>query len=517
MALKTLTRLASQAALARDVRRLRRAGDEHAQQAARRHIAERLGRLRGLPQKLGQMLSFTDASNRNDGDAENDFVQLQQSAEPLPLESVLPLLEKAWGCPVEDVLDHIDSLGHAASLGQVHQGRLRDGREVAIKVQYPGIRQAVNTDLKTLGWLSVPVGNLRRGFDMKSYRRVISEDLDRELDYRQEALSQQTFGRWAAADPRLAVPEVIESLSSETVLVSSWEDGESWADVRDEWPEADRQRMARCLLGLFLEGLFLRGVLHADLHPGNVRFRRVGERVQLLLYDFGCVFHPTDAQRDALLRLIRATMRGDESPWPLLLKLGFDAEYLQPLAPKLPALCRVLFEPFAVDYPYPMHEWRLAERVADVLGDDRWNFRIAGPPALVFLLRAWHGLKHYLDGLAAPIPWQRAIEPILKRRGPELDRLALSEDEANREDFGSLARYLKIRVRENGRTKVELTCNALSIDQLDDLLGEDIRDRIDARGLDLPRIISGVRARGYTPGGVFELDEGEKTVRVWLE
>jgi len=515
MVLKTLTRIASQVALVRDVRRLRRAGDEHARQAARRHIAQRLGRLRGLPQKLGQMLSFTDASSAND--AENDFAELQQVAEPMPLEAILPLLEKAWGRPVESVLERIEPRGLAASLGQVHQGRLHDGREVAIKVQYPGIRQAVNTDLKTLGWLSVPVGNLRRGFDLKAYRRVISEDLDRELDYCCEAQHQQAFSRWADIEPRLAVPEVIEPLSTETVLVSRWEDGESWPDVRDGWPEADRRRMARCLLDLLLGGLFSRGMMHADLHPGNVRFRRTGDRVQLLLYDFGCVFYPTDAQRDALLRLIRATMRGDESPWPLLIKLGFDPEFLEPLAPKLPALCRVLFEPFTAEYPYPMEDWRLAERVGDVLGDDRWNFRIAGPPALVFLLRAWHGLKHYLDGLAAPVPWQRVIEPILAARAADLDRLQLPEDEAGREDFTSLARHLKIRVREKGRTKVELTCKASGIDYLDGMLSEDIRRRIDARGLDLPRIIAGVRARGYAPGDVFELDEGEKNVRVWLE
>ena len=136
---------------------------------------------------------------------------------------------------------------------------------------------------------------------------------------------------------------------------------------------------------------------------------RVPQGPRLLLYDFGCVYQPSDDERLALLRLIRATISGSESPYPLFLKLGFNAEYLEPLADKLPALCRVLFDPLVAEYAYDMADWRLDERVADILGDDRWNFRIAGPPALVFLLRTFHGLTHYLSGLGTPVRWRQAI------------------------------------------------------------------------------------------------------------
>ena len=124
-----------------------------------------------------------------------------------------------------------------------------------------------------------------------------------------------------------------------------------------------------------------------------------GGQVQLLLYDFSCTYQPTDDERRTLARLIQATVYRNESPWPLFLKLGSDQEYLELLADKLPALCRVLFEPFCAEYPSDPADWRLGERVSDILGPGRLNFRIAGPAGLVFLLRAFYGLTYYLQGL----------------------------------------------------------------------------------------------------------------------
>ncbi|MEQ8787899.1 MAG: AarF/ABC1/UbiB kinase family protein [Pirellulaceae bacterium] len=520
MVFTTIKRLAGYADMARCAAALHRSDpsddQQHVRRQVRRHLAQRMGRLRGLPQKLGQMLSFSA-----DEEASADFAELREAAEPLPLESVRPVLESAWRRPLADVLADIDPHAHAASLGQVHRAITGAGREVAVKVQYPGIRQSIDADLGMLGWLSLPVGNLRRGFDLSAYRQVVLSDIDRELDYRLEAATQREFGRWAEEDAFLVVPGVVDDLSTENVLVSDWEDGESFDDVL-QWDASLRRKLARGMLRWFLEGMLDHGLMHADLHPGNVRFRTNGTDVQMLLYDFGCVFRPTEQQRLSLLRLIRATVQRDESPWPLLLHLGFRREYLEPLAAKLPALCRLLFEPFTAEYPYDAAQWRLGPRVADVLGDDRWNFRIAGPPEMILLLRAFHGLQYYLARLDAPVFWSREIAPYFNRYAVEMQRLELDAGEAAGSeyqacDFSTIARYLKIRVTENGRVKVELTSYASGIDDLDELLDEDLRQRIAAQAIDLPSIVRDVRRRGYTPGAVFALTEGEKRVEVWLE
>jgi hypothetical protein len=119
--------------------------------------------------------------------------------------------------------------------------------------------------------------------------------------------------------------------------------------------------------------------------------------------------------------------------------------------------------------------------------------------------------------LGVPINWQRAIAPILSRRAAQLDTLPLPDNCGIANDFSALARHLKIRVREAGKTKIELTCRAHSIEFLDELLDPGVQQRIVQRGLDLSRLVADVRRRGYAPGPVFELTEGSKTVAVWLE
>ena len=127
--------------------------NETIRENARIHLAQRMGKLRGLPQKIGQILSMSEET-----EGASAFQPLTDNAQPLPFTEIEPVLEKAWGAPLDSVVQTIDRNGLAASLGQVHRAVLRDGREVAVKVRYAGIAQAVMNDLKVLGWLSAPVG-----------------------------------------------------------------------------------------------------------------------------------------------------------------------------------------------------------------------------------------------------------------------------------------------------------------------------------------------------------------------
>lgn len=514
MVVSTLKRMTRYAAMARDAHKLRSTDQEHVRQLVRSHLVTRMGRMRGLPQKLGQMLSFSKQGNE---EAAAQFAVLQEQAEPLPMKVVRPVIEAAWECELESVLSDIDPAAHAASLGQVHRATTHDGQMVAVKVQYPGIREAILDDLKMLGWLSIPVGNLRRGFDLSAYQETILQDVEQELDYRQEAAGQRAFAEWSTTEPFLATPRVIDELSTENVLVSEWQEGDHWNTVCETWDKKEKRDLANGMLRFFLDGLFHKGMMQADWHPGNFRFRRTGGHVQLLAYDFGSVFRPSTDERLGLARLIRATIDRSESPWPLFLKLGFQPEYLEPLASKLPSLCRVLFEPFCSENPYDIANWRLSERVSDILGADRWNFRIAGSARLVFLLRAFHGLAYYLEGLGTPIFWQRPFDACTKTLTGEMADLALPSIDSSECDFGSMAKNLKIRVREQGQTKVQLTLYASSIDNLDALLNDDVKQQIDQQGIDLKQIVADVRSRGYAPASLFCLADGDKQIDVWLE
>jgi predicted unusual protein kinase regulating ubiquinone biosynthesis (AarF/ABC1/UbiB family) len=512
MSLSTVRRLAGQADAARLAYKLKHARSETARRAARAHLVARLGKLRGLPQKLGQMLSFSS----RDAQASADFAPLLENAEPLPWEVIAAELTSAWHRPWQEVIAEVDPQGLAASLGQVHAAVLHDGRHVAIKVQYPGIQQAVHSDLSLLGWLSLPLGGLsQRGFDLAGYRGAILEDLERELDYHQEAAAQRAF-RDASDGATIVVPEVVDEWTRSNVLVSTWESGETWAEVEATWNEDERRALANRLVQWFLKSLLLRGEMHADLHPGNIRFRQGSDGPQIVLYDFGCVYRATHEERLALLRLIHCAVARDEHPWPWFLAMGFDPKYLEPLQAKLPALCQVLFEPFTQPMVYDVRSWKLSERVSDILGDDRWNFRLAGPPSLVFLLRAFHGLKFYLEGLGTPALWGRTWREIWQAESVAALSAMLPCSGPVHADV-SLARWLKVRVREQGATKVELTSPACAIDDLPTLLGDDLQRRLETAGHHLDDLVTDVRRRGYAPGPVFELREASKEVLVWLE
>jgi predicted unusual protein kinase regulating ubiquinone biosynthesis (AarF/ABC1/UbiB family) len=498
--------------LARSAVRLSRAEDEQVAAQARAYLAQSMGELRGLPQKIGQILSMSDSP------AARDFDALTGEAEPLPFATIAAVLAEEWGRPWSQVLSGIETQGHAASLGQVHRGTLADGRSVAVKVQYPGIGRSVESDLKLLGWITLPVGGLGRGFNLRAYRDEILRDFNEELDYLREARHQRRFQEQARAWPNVIVPEVIPELTTPRVLVSAWEDGETLAAVAAHWSAADRKAAGRLLLHCVLNALFREGFVQGDLHAGNFRFRRGARGLELVLYDFGCMFAPAREARLAFLRLIdMAEANRDGDPYPLFLKLGFDPAYLEPLAHKLPALSRVLFEPFLLEGEYGLAGWKLGERVSDILGDDRWNFRVAGPAELILLMRVFHGLLHALGRLDAHVPWKALLRPIRDDLRAEAQALALPAAAQTSRSFARLAKYLLIQVNEQGAMKVRLTSPLHVVDDLENAMDPETLAKVRNRGIDLAAIVSRVRASGYAPQEVFTLDEGPKQIRVWLQ
>ena len=498
--------------LARSAVRLSRAEDERVAAQARAYLAQSMGELRGLPQKIGQILSMSDAPTAKQFDA------LTGESEPLPFATIAAILAEEWGQPWSQVLSEAETRGHAASLGQVHRGTLPGGRSVAVKVQYPGIGRSVESDLKLLGWLTLPVGGLGRGFNLRAYRDEILRDFKEELDYLREAEHQRRFREQVRAWAGVVVPEVIPALTTPRVLVSAWEDGETLEQVASHWPAAERKAAGRMLLHCVLNALFRDGFVQGDLHAGNFRFRRSARGIDLVLYDFGCMFAPPRAARLAFLRLIDMTEANrDGDPYPLFLKLGFDPAYLEPLAHKLPALSRVLFEPFMLEGEYGVDDWKLGARVSGILGDDRWNFRVAGPADLILLMRVFHGLLHALRRLDAPVSWKAIMRPIRDDLRAEAQALALPAAPQASRSFARMAKYLLIQVSENGMTKVRVTSPLHVVDDLEGSMDAETLAKVRRRGIDLARIVAGVRASGYAPQDVFTLNEGPRQIRVWLQ
>lgn len=497
-----------------DMRRAKHATDATVRDNARRHLAQRMGNLHGLPQKIGQMLSMSA-----DATAATPFADLGDRSQPLPIDEVVERLTGAWGKPWDTVLAHIDEVGAAASLGQVHRATLRAGRDVAIKVAYPGIRDAVMSDLKLLGWLSAPVGDLRRGFDMTAYREEIVRDLNEELDYRTELDNQVRFGEIATGLEGLIVPMPIAERSNEAVLVSAWESGET-LEPAALWPKSDRAELARRVLRHFLVTVFDHGFFHADPHSGNYRFRIDPDHgPSVVLYDYGSMASLSEQDRVALLRLITDTAARRGDPFSGLVELGFREDLLAPIEQKLPAICRVLFEPFASPAKFDLSAWRRTERLNDILGDDRWNFRMAGPAKLILLMRAFRGVLYYLERLGETVSWERTLEPILERNAKHLAATPPRIAARPGTGFDALAKHLRIEVTRNGERRASLTFPAGSVEELSALMDEETAAKIAERGINLDAILKKVRQTAYAPAELFILDDptSASSFRVWLE
>ncbi|HUN81946.1 MAG TPA: AarF/ABC1/UbiB kinase family protein [Phycisphaerae bacterium] len=506
-----IARAACIADLALHGHRWRKSADELVSENARAHVAMRMGRLRGLPQKIGQILSMRNYSE----DAEA-FAGLTDHAIPLEFDEVAPVLRKAWGFEISDVVKTIDADALAASLGQVHRAILRDGRRVAVKVQYPRIRDAVMNDLKFLGWLTAPFGDLRRGFDLSGYRAEILRDLEDELDYRVEAENQRRFDRLAAAVPGWVVPRVIDEWSSETVLVTEWMEGRRIEEAA-RWPRSTRQELATLLIRGFFWQLFEFGRVHADPHPGNYRFVDAPSQPQVLLYDYGSVAEISPNHAIALLKLIEIAMLQHGDPYKPLAALGFKESLLQLIRDKLASICSILFEPFATESVYDLSRWRRGERMDDVLGEHRWGFRMSGPPWFVFVMRAFAGLVYYLEKLAVPVSWSKEIGPFLAKHREQLDAFDVESDEIEIGTFQCMARHLRVRVFEKGEVKVSLTFPAGMIDHLDELMDDSLRQRIADHGFHVDGLVKRARTFSYLPQELCNTTVGDRSLRVWLE
>jgi hypothetical protein len=476
-----------------------------------REVVSRLGLMHGLPQKIGQILSFSDLEERS-----ASFAPLTEGEATMSASEAFAVVECQMERSLGECFEWIDPSGISASIGQVHRAVLRDGREVAVKVQYPGIAEAVEMDLNLLGWLSAPVGDLRRGFDMGAYRREIGSMLESELDYHAEARMIRQYRKWTGGWRHLVLPEVIDDCSGDRVLTMTWVAGEKIAAAAT-WPEGDRRILAETMLRLFLRGTFVWGHLHADPHPGNYRFLRGDGGPRLGLLDFGCVKRLDPAFQSGLRGLIEDCRRrrlDNDQAWRRFIGMGFNETMLAPLKPKLARLAKILTEPFTERRDFDTRCWNLPARIAECLGPDRMAFRLSGPSTMLFFLRAFQGLVRYLDALAVPAPWASLLDEIAP--APAQAPAPTVPTETDETPFMK-SEALHISVLEDGETRVSLCFGAAATDNLSDLVPLDLRSRLTERSINLTAIAAEARRNAYAPGELFKFEEGKKSVRVWLE
>ncbi|HEX5497091.1 MAG TPA: AarF/ABC1/UbiB kinase family protein [Mycobacteriales bacterium] len=278
------------------------------QQRTAEQLFSVLGQLKGGAMKLGQALSVFEAALPEDVGApyREALTRLQEAAPPMPGSAVHRVLTEQLGRGWPQRFAEFDDVpAAAASIGQVHRARWHDGREVAVKVQYPGAGPALLADLTQLSRFARLFGVLSPGLDIKPLIAEMRARVTEELDYSLEADAQRAFAAAYADDPEIRVPRVVAS--APRVLVSEWITGTPMSAIISSGTQEERDRSGYLLSTLHFSAPARAGLLHADPHPGNFRLLADG---RLGVLDFGSVARLPDGLPEPIGRLCRMALAG---------------------------------------------------------------------------------------------------------------------------------------------------------------------------------------------------------------
>ena len=371
-----------------------------------------LGQLKGGAMKLGQTLSVFEAAVPEEMAApyREALTKLQEAAPPMPVRTVHGVLaQQLGGTWRQRFREFDDAPAAAASIGQVHRATWRDGRDVAVKIQYPGAATALMSDLNQLARFARLFATVLPGLDIKPLIAELKARVVEELDYGLEADAQRAFAAAYAGDEQIAVPRVVASAPK--VVVSEWIEGTPLSRVIAVGSREDRDHAGRLLAELHFSAPQRAGLLHADPHPGN--FRLLPDR-RLGVIDFGATARLPDGHPEPIGRLLR---------WALA---GRAAEVLADLRTEGFVRPGVDVDPEAVlDYVRPLmepvagHHFRFTrawmQEQAMRIGDPRTEANRLGrqlnlPPAYLLIHRVSIGSIGVLCQLDAAADWRAILE-----------------------------------------------------------------------------------------------------------
>jgi len=376
-----------------------------------RRMADELAHLRGAAMKMGQMLSM-DAGDLLPRELSEVLARLRDSAQPMPPHQLKRVLTRNWGPDWLRNFERFDARPMAAaSIGQVHRARTKDGRELAIKVQYPGVRDSIDSDVDNLASLIALSGLAPKGLDLKPMLAEVKRQLRDEADYAREGAMMTRFGDWLAGSDTFATPHLASDLTTSDVLAMSYLPGDPVETLADA-PKAVRNRVIESLAELTLREVFEFGAIQSDPNFANYRYQPDTDRIGLL--DFGAVQDIPEPVRQAGRRLLIAGLSADAAGCEqALIELGYlsdetPSEQRRLVLELTDMALAPLFQAEAFDFD--------ASTLVTPLRDGGFRLRAMGyartpEPMAVFIQRKIAGL--YL--LGARLEARLQIRPLLER------------------------------------------------------------------------------------------------------
>jgi predicted unusual protein kinase regulating ubiquinone biosynthesis (AarF/ABC1/UbiB family) len=292
--------------------------------ATARELVKQLGQMRGAAMKVGQVLSTVDFTAIPESEREEfkrTLAALRDDVPPLPFKQVEKLLKEELGMPLNEAFSDFDTEAFAAaSIGQVHRATTTQGKDVAVKIQYPGIAEAVETDLRNAQLLFPLIKRLAPGLDVNALAQELRERIGDELDYEVEAQNHRAMARAWRDHPFVYVPPVDTQLSHRRILVTEYIEGRRFEEVK-QLDDAERDRFGEIVFRFFFGTLKHTRHAAGDPHPGNYLLLDNG-KVGFL--DFG-LMRVVDADYLALERQLAQAVTSDDAErvHALLAQLGY--------------------------------------------------------------------------------------------------------------------------------------------------------------------------------------------------
>ena len=390
-------------------------------------VTRTMGDMKGAVMKFGQILSLMSGILPDEMAAQ--LASLQSNAPPMAYSLVEGVFEREFGLPPQKLFRKFEREPFAAaSIGQVHRAVLDDGMRVAVKVQYPGVREAITHDLANVGMMINLAGVVSPGLDAGPIVRDLKEGILAELDYSREAASQQRFYDEFAGHAFIRIPRVYHDMTTQHVIVQEYLDGKPFASVL-ELSQAERNRIGEIIFRYAFGSIYRHHLFNGDPHPGNYIVLADGA---VGFVDYGCVAEFSDEAVAAFERILRAIMSRDIEEWRAAVEA---AGILRPNAP------------FTTEELWDHMHWYWApileddvtftpELAAEMVRRNTQTTGIGGrinqhcnvPEGMIFLTRINFGLSGLLANIRAQGPWRAIVREYVEGAPPatELGRRSAS-------------------------------------------------------------------------------------------
>lgn len=467
---------------------------------------------KGLFLKVGQMMGSNPEALE-----EIQNLAKAESEHFIKLEEMMPHLDPEFQTEIEKRNIQFYDQVHVASLSQIHLG-IADDAEFALKIQYPGIREKIDSQFRLLNFTKTlqkfsPLGKFK--FSFSEYLEEFQQTLERELDYAREIANIAKFEN-LNKDRNVSFPRVVASEAKGRSYLMTKVHGKDLFHISKTMDAAKKRSLADQWLMLYFRQFFVDGFIQGDTQFGNFLIQEM-EPLKIAHLDFGQFIDIPKERRKAAFELLSGIISGaDINVLNLLQNLGMDPEKLKYLGPELPVVLSELLWFFTAPHRVKIANMGVSERIDKILEEKKWWFRSAGDAEFFMLIKSWMGMSKIFAALDIGIDWQNSFLEIKKEAEQALAGVKLKPSLTDPVMLGGMAKDLIVEVTKNGKAHVNVTLPARALIDLEEFISPEVVAAMTKKGMDLHKIKKDILASGLKPGLVFQQESGEKSYFVSL-